>query len=421
MRLLFKLLLWLLFASPLVLALLFWLSLSEQPLVPEQPPLSKQDMLRAQGILKEHQRQLRGHDRPLQLSLGERDLALAGSYLLHRVGEGGLDIRIDEDRLQARASLRIPGFPSRPWLNLQLQLQDREGQPNLVRLQAGAFTIPTFIGRYLLARVLSELDQTDAYRLARDIIDRARLHPGRLELRYHWTPALARRARQALLHESQGARQAYQKALAAQLRDDSPRSLGERLAPLFRLAAKRSANGDPVAENMALLAVLGHWAASRNRLATDLLGEGGLPRLPFRDRLGGRRDLARHFLLSAALAAHTGNALAGLAGVFKEISDANGGSGFSFADLAADRAGARLGALAVASPASARRLQTRLAAGVRETDLLPDTHALTEGLNLKQFQANYGDLDSAAYRDAVTRIDRAIDACRLYRAQAAAR
>ncbi|MGB7405054.1 MAG: hypothetical protein WA906_05150, partial [Pacificimonas sp.] len=58
--------------------------------------------------------------------------------------------------------------------------------------------------------------------------------------------------------------------------------------------------------------------------------------------LGGRRDLAMHFILSAALAtrdAGLGQAL----GEWKELADSlPGGSGFSFVDLAADRAGTRL-------------------------------------------------------------------------------
>ncbi len=415
MRLLFKLLLWLLFASPFVLALLFWLALDAEPLVPEQAPLSQQDMLRAQAVLKEHKRQLRTARRPLQLVLSERDLELAGSYLLHRLTEGGLNIRIDEDRLQARASLRIPGFPSRPWLNLQLQLRDRAGRPNLVHLQLGGFVVPGFIGRRLLALGLGYLYQTDEYRLARAVIDRAQLQDRRLTLHYNWTPALARQARKTFLHEPARARQAYRRALAGLLAGEHSPSLSRLLPPLFRLASQRSRDGDPVTENSALLTVLGHWASPHDTLATDLLGEPDGPRLPFRARLNGRRDLARHFLLSAALAAHTGDTLAGLAGVYKEVSDANGGSGFSFADLAADRAGTRFGGLAVASAESARRLQQALAPGLAESDLLPDTRALVEGLDLARLRAHYGDLDSPAYREAVARIDRAIDACRLYR------
>ena len=55
----------------------------------------------------------------------------------------------------------------------------------------------------------------------------------------------------------------------------------------------------------------------------------------------GRRDLAQHFFVSAHLTASTGAEAAQAAGLAKELVDAQRPSGFSFADLAADRAGAR--------------------------------------------------------------------------------
>ena len=55
----------------------------------------------------------------------------------------------------------------------------------------------------------------------------------------------------------------------------------------------------------------------------------------------GRRDLAQHFVLSAFLAANSGTQAAEAAGLAKEVVDAQGPSGFSFTDIAADRAGIR--------------------------------------------------------------------------------
>jgi hypothetical protein len=52
-----------------------------------------------------------------------------------------------------------------------------------------------------------------------------------------------------------------------------------------------------------------------------------------------RRDLAQHFFLSAYLTVVVGPQAAEAAGVAKEVVDARSGSGFSYADLAADLAG----------------------------------------------------------------------------------
>jgi uncharacterized protein YfiM (DUF2279 family) len=57
----------------------------------------------------------------------------------------------------------------------------------------------------------------------------------------------------------------------------------------------------------------------------------------------GRRDLARHWAISAALAATLGSDPSNMMGLWKEMADSvPGGSGFSYADLAADKAGVRI-------------------------------------------------------------------------------
>ncbi len=55
--------------------------------------------------------------------------------------------------------------------------------------------------------------------------------------------------------------------------------------------------------------------------------------------LRGREDLAKHFFVSAHLSVAMGGGGARSAGLLKETLDSHGGSGFSFADMAANRAG----------------------------------------------------------------------------------
>jgi uncharacterized protein YfiM (DUF2279 family) len=74
----------------------------------------------------------------------------------------------------------------------------------------------------------------------------------------------------------------------------------------------------------------------------------------------GRYDSAQHFVISAALAAWAGEPAANAIGVYKEIDDSRRGSGFSFADLAADRAGTRFGEVLAWRPGNA---STRPCAG----------------------------------------------------------
>ncbi len=58
-------------------------------------------------------------------------------------------------------------------------------------------------------------------------------------------------------------------------------------------------------------------------------------------KMHGRHDLLQHFVVSSALVVLMGSRGAETVGIFKEVSDSRGGSGFSFADLAADLSGIR--------------------------------------------------------------------------------
>jgi hypothetical protein len=117
-------------------------------------------------------------------------------------------------------------------------------------------------------------------------------------------------------------------------------------------------------------------------------------------------------LVSAAIEA-TGIADAsGQMGVFKEELDAGeGGSGFSFADLAADRAAARFAAAATRDIPGASAMQKRLVAGFVVDDFCPALDDLPEGLTAAQFEQDYGGTDDARYEKMVQEIDTRLDAC----------
>ena len=124
--------------------------------------------------------------------------------------------------------------------------------------------------------------------------------------------------------------------------------------------------------------------------------------------------IASDFSVSAFLASAAGDALAHAVGLFKEISDAKSGSGFSFADLAADRAGVELGSMAVASELSAYSLQLQLSKITNEDDFMPDIDNLPEGLNEATFKRQYGTTEDTRYKKMQHELDRRISLCRIY-------
>lgn len=130
--------------------------------------------------------------------------------------------------------------------------------------------------------------------------------------------------------------------------------------------------------------------------------------------LGGRSDFSQHFTVSAALASTAGSPLSDVIGVYKEIEDSHGGSGFSFNDIAADRAVTRFGELATASYSGAQKVQRQLAASLRESDIMPEVSDLPEYLQKTEFNRRYGGVGSPAYIKVTNEIERRITALPLY-------
>ncbi len=113
----------------------------------------------------------------------------------------------------------------------------------------------------------------------------------------------------------------------------------------FERAADRSRHIKPVEANRAAILALGIGLGHINieRYVGDCFDAEvrlRVYRLPSHSQLRGRSDWSRHFWVSAALTLLTSNHVSDAAGLLKEELDADvGGSGFSFGDLMADRAG----------------------------------------------------------------------------------
>lgn len=195
-------------------------------------------------------------------------------------------------------------------------------------------------------------------------------------------------------------------------------SLSKYLSPLMGEAAKRSAGGSAMAENRAAIWALniyfsnGGFEALIGKLVSS---QRELVRSPPDITLAGRGDLVAHFLTSAAIALASQQGISIAVGEFKELLDSgNGGSGFSFADLAADRAGIQFVSLATASEAQARQLQEQLLINAGEASFFPDISGLAEGLSDNQFRQQYGDVESQRYRQQVELIDQRIARALIY-------
>jgi hypothetical protein len=102
-------------------------------------------------------------------------------------------------------------------------------------------------------------------------------------------------------------------------------------------------------------------------------------------------------------------------GLLKEELDAGtGGSGFSFADLLADRAGTTFAVRATRDEATACAMQDRIARGFRVEEFFPPAADLPEGVTEAELQARYGGVGGEAYCQLIEEIERRIAACAAY-------
>jgi len=192
-------------------------------------------------------------------------------------------------------------------------------------------------------------------------------------------------------------------------------SVADLVGPVMAGAAERSASGGSAADEnrIAILAIA--FYVNGKPLSVLTPDAQSWPRAERRRLLlRNRGDLAQHFTISAALSASAGAPVANLIGLYKEIDDARRGSGFSFVDLTADRAGTTFGRLATETPDSARLLQARIRASFAEDHVMPRIDGLPENLSQQEFTRRYRGPSAPAYDELLEEIDRRIAALPLF-------
>jgi hypothetical protein len=128
--------------------------------------------------------------------------------------------------------------------------------------------------------------------------------------------------------------------------------------------------------------------------------------------LRGRTDWTQHYAVSAALTVLENPLVSDAAGLMKEQLDAlTEGSGFSFGDLVADRAGVRLANAATKSEAAAKAMQLRLQYPLFTGDLFPPAVDFPESLSTEEFRRLFGGVGSPRYRRELVKIEAELDGC----------
>lgn len=401
---------------PVALVGAAFLAVDRQPLLARAAEIRPENIARAKRIVERNDPRRMRPGVLRSILIGSEDLDLAANYLANRYARGSASVVLQEGGATVRASLTLPANPLGGFVNIDAALIETAGLPQVENLRLGRLPVPGFIADYLMRRALESAQADVAAGAAADAIKRVSMRGGALLVEYEWSDRIPDAIRGALVSNEDGIRlKTYQTRITEITATGGKAALPMDgvLRALLRLAAERG--GDPAAENRAAIIALAFFVNGKG-LGAVIPAARDWPRPAARNvTLAGRHDFAQHYSISAAIAASAGSPLADAVGLYKEVEDSQGGSGFSFNDIAADRAGVRFGELATMNPAGAQKVQRAAAGRFSAADLFPEVKDLPEFLPETEFKRRYGGIGGAQYKQMMAEIERRIGALPVFR------
>lgn len=396
----------------IVIAMLFFFGISDQPELALDWSMTQKDVSRAQKILREGSKTRADEIGTIELT--EADLNLTANYLLNRFSKGRAEVLLRSQKIRFTVTATLPENSLGKYLNISFRLghEDDNPLPTLTKFKAGKLLLPSKIAAFVIDTIIKHTSLNEYFLLATDPIKAVAIDDKKITITYHPSLVTLKTARNILTHNvTNNETNAYQDKLTDIIRRHDPNwrlSLAELLQPLFTLAFQRSTLETAIEENRVVINTINDYV-NTSKSAENLLK----PYYPA--FLYKRIDLAQHFIGAAAITASVNSQIAQVMGEEKEIQDAIGGSGFSFVDLTADKAGARFGELAIATPSSARKLQQAMTTIKDYTDFMPDPRTLPEHMDEATFKNRYGEINSDAYKKVSDQIDALIAATPIYK------
>jgi hypothetical protein len=399
-----------LFAMLAGLIVLPWLALEDAPAIEPPAEFRRTDLAWVRSLFQKHDPRRQTPDVIQSIQLDEAELNRLLNYAVELRQINGIAAELTPGLATLTATLAMPPNPFGRYLNLTAEVADVPDGIRIQGLRLGSLPLPGALADGLARLAHRWLRRDETYASLADAFSRINFDENQATLDYRWHPELLtqmeRKSAELLIPPEDQARMLV---YAEQLETLLKRYPHGRTVPLLEIAAPlfgfaQTIDGDEAEENRAALTAL---AAYLSGISLPKLLEGDSVSIRRAPRvllsLHGRRDFAEHFIISAAITVNGGSRLANAIGLIKEEEDANKGSGFSFTDLAANRAGVKLGERATGGDAA--HVQQRLAAAQSDADLLPNFRDLPEFMPQAEFDRRFGPIGSPRYQKVIDRID----------------
>ena len=421
MKIPLRILLLLLSALVILSAMLVLFGVSNKPdLAVVGWTLTGDDIVRAKKIL--HEGSKTKPDEIGTIELTQPDLNLAANYLLNRYSKSAVRIELKNNAMRFTVTMTLPKNNLGQYLNISFRLgnDDDSELPSLTKFKAGKLLLPAKFAAFVIDNTIRYTSLNEYFILATRPIKSVTIDQQKISITYYSSRETLIQARNFLVQSDDNPKlEIYQQKLAEIIAQHDPEwrlSLADLLKPLFELAYQRSTLENAIEENKMAIMTVNDYVNKKKETKRFLSTPASKPATGQRYSafLYKRIDLAQHFIGSAAITASLNGQVAKAAGEEKELSDAQGGSGFSFIDLAADKAGTRFGEMATSSPESARKIQKAMS-GIKDySDFMPDPRDLPEHMNEAEFKERYQSIDSPAYQELSKQIDARIEATPIY-------
>jgi len=411
------------FGALLVLcAMLVFFGVGDKPELAVGWAPTRDDLVRAKKIL--HEGSKTKPDEIGIIELSQADLNLAGNYLLNRYSKSAADLEFKNDELRFKVTITLPENSLGKYLNISFRLGNVKDSdlPVITKFKTGKLLLPAKLAAFVIDSIIQHSSLNEYFILATRPIKAVKIDAQKITITYYPNKDTLIQARNFLTHTGDNAAlNIYQQKLADIVAKHNPEwrlSLAELLRPLFELAYQRSTLETAIDENRIVISAINDYVNRKETKKLLAIPESApAAGQQYSAFLYKRIDLAQHFIGSAALTASVNKQAAQIAGEEKELSDAHGGSGFSFIDLTADKAGTRFGEMATSSPENARKMQKAMA-GIKDySDFMPDPRDLPEHMNEADFKQRFESINSPVYQEISKQIDERISATPIYNAE----
>lgn len=383
--------------------------------------LNTNDINRAKKLL--HEGAKTKPDEVGTIELSQADLNLAANYLLNRYTQSAVKIELKNKAIRFTVTISLPNKSlfGQQYINISFKLgnDNPTDRPKLTKFKAGALLLPAKLAAFVIDTIIQNTHLNNYFILATRPLKSVDINEQRVIISYYSSHETRMHAGNMLTHSTEAPNLSiYQQKINEIINQHDPAwrlSLADLLKTTFQLALQRSTIETAINENkLAIMAVNNYVNHKEVKAFLTPSITKSAHKLYYPTFLYKRTDLAQHFMGSAAITASLSGEVAKVMGEEKELSDAQGGSGFSFIDLMADKAGTKFGEMAISSPENARKTQKIMADIKNYSEFMPDPTDLPEHMNEAEFKSKYQSLESPVYKELSKEIDHRFTKIPLY-------